>query len=55
MHDVSELKRIILYESHKISLSINLEATIMYQDLKKIFWWPGMKRDIVNFVYTCLT
>ncbi|MCI30594.1 retrotransposon protein, partial [Trifolium medium] len=26
----------------------------MYQDLKKIFWWPGMKRQISEYVYACL-
>ena len=26
----------------------------MYQDLKKLFWWPGMKKDITEFVYACL-
>ena len=27
----------------------------MYQDIKKMFWWPGMKRDVAEFVYSCLT
>ena len=27
----------------------------MYQDLKGLFWWPGMKRDVAQFVYACLT
>jgi hypothetical protein len=26
----------------------------MYKDLKKIFWWNGMKRDIAKFVAHCL-
>jgi hypothetical protein len=26
----------------------------MYQDLKKMFWWPGMKKDIALFVAKCL-
>ncbi|MCI48720.1 retrotransposon protein, partial [Trifolium medium] len=26
----------------------------MYQDLKKLFWWPDMKREISEFVYACL-
>jgi len=25
----------------------------MYQDLMEIFWWPGMKKDVVEFVYSC--
>ena len=26
----------------------------MYQDLRKLFWWPGMKKEISEFVYSCL-
>ena len=33
----SELKKMILEESHRSSLSIHPGATKMYQDLKKIF------------------
>ncbi|WMV09170.1 hypothetical protein MTR67_002555, partial [Solanum verrucosum] len=28
-------------------------ATIMYRDLREIYWWNGMKRDIANFVARC--
>jgi len=44
--DVPELKKHILDEGHRSSLSIHPGATKMYQDLKKLFWWPGMKKDI---------
>jgi hypothetical protein len=27
----------------------------MYQDMKKLFWWPEMKREIAEFVSKCLT
>jgi hypothetical protein len=27
----------------------------MYQDLKKDYWWPGMKYEIVQYVSKCLT
>jgi len=26
----------------------------MYQDLKKLIWWPGMKKETAKFVYACL-
>jgi hypothetical protein len=41
--DVLELKRQILDEGHRSSLSIHPGATKMYQDLKRLFWWPRMK------------
>ncbi|KAA3488372.1 Protein FAR1-RELATED SEQUENCE 5 [Gossypium australe] len=27
----------------------------MYKDLKGSYWWSGMKREIVEYVSTCLT
>ena len=27
----------------------------MYQDLKRQYWWNGMKADVARFVSTCLT
>nr|GFC61846.1 reverse transcriptase domain-containing protein [Tanacetum cinerariifolium] len=27
----------------------------MYQDLRKLYWWPNMKADIVTYVSQCLT
>ena len=26
----------------------------MYHDLKKLIWWSGLKRDVAQFVYSCL-
>nr|KYP59165.1 Retrovirus-related Pol polyprotein from transposon 17.6 [Cajanus cajan] len=53
-HD-AELKRAVLEESHKSRLSIHPGMTKMYQDLKKTFWWSGMKREIAEYVAACLT
>ena len=53
--DIPELKKIILEEGHRSGLSIHPGATKMYQDLKKLFWWPGMKWEVFKFVYACLT
>jgi len=52
--DVPELKKRIFNEGHRSSLSIHPRATKMYQDLKRLFWWLGMKKDIAEFVYACL-
>jgi len=43
-----------LDEGRRSSLSIHPVATKMYQDLKRLFWWPGMKNEIAEFVYACL-
>ncbi|XP_068504157.1 uncharacterized protein [Phaseolus vulgaris] len=29
--------------------------TKMYQDLKKSYWWHGMKNDVAKFIVACLT
>lgn len=53
--DAPEFKKSILEEGQRSSMSFHTGATKMYQDLKKTFWWSGMKNDIVEFVYACLT
>ena len=50
-----ELKQQILHEAHNTPYSVHPGTTKMYQDLKRLFWWPGMKRDVVKYVEKCLT
>jgi len=49
-----DLRKLITEEAHKSSLSIHPGATKMYQDLKKMFWWYGIKKAMVVFVAHCL-
>jgi hypothetical protein len=51
----AEVKKIVLEESHSSQYSIHPGATKMYQYMKKLFWWPGMKKDIAEFFSKCLT
>ncbi|KAG8473291.1 hypothetical protein CXB51_035413 [Gossypium anomalum] len=50
----SELKNDILAEAHNSKYSIHPGSTKMYCDLKRMYWWPGMKREICEFVAKCL-
>ena len=44
----------ILEKEHKSKLSINSDTKKMYQDVKKMFWWPKMKKKVAQHVTTCL-
>ena len=46
--NVSELKNEVMREAHSSRYSIHPGSTKMYQDLKRNFWWPDMKRDIAD-------
>jgi transposase InsO family protein len=45
----------ILAEAHQCKFSMHSGETKMYRDIKRQFWWNGMKRDISQFVARCLT
>ncbi|GJU37879.1 putative reverse transcriptase domain-containing protein [Tanacetum coccineum] len=42
-------------ESHKSKYLIHPGSNKMYQDLKKLYWWPNMKDEIATYVIKCLT
>ncbi|KAG8483077.1 hypothetical protein CXB51_022062 [Gossypium anomalum] len=44
----------ILREAHSGCLSVHPGSVKMYNDLKKMYWWSGMKRDIPEFISKCL-
>ena len=48
-----ELKEKILKEAHDTPLSIHPGGTKMYQDLKRVFWWHGMQREIALYIAKC--
>ncbi|GJW62370.1 putative reverse transcriptase domain-containing protein [Tanacetum coccineum] len=50
-----DLRDLIMHESHKSKYSIHPGLDKMYQDLKKLYWWPKMKAKITTYVSKCLT
>ncbi|GKA56374.1 putative reverse transcriptase domain-containing protein [Tanacetum coccineum] len=44
-----------MHESHMSKYSIHPGSDKMYQDLKKLYWWPNMKVEIATYISKCLT
>ncbi|GJU52388.1 putative reverse transcriptase domain-containing protein [Tanacetum coccineum] len=40
---------------HKSKYSVHPGANKMYYDLRDMYWWPGMKKDIAIYISKCLT
>ena len=49
-----ELRKSILTEAHSSQFAMHPGATKMYQNLRRHYWWSGMKRDVTAFVAQCL-
>ncbi|GKC24049.1 putative reverse transcriptase domain-containing protein [Tanacetum coccineum] len=49
------VRTIIMGEAHKTRYSVHPGADKMYHDIRDMYWWPGMKKDIAIYVSNCLT
>ena len=48
------LKREILEETHRSRYTVHPAGNKMHQNLKNLYWWENMKKEIAQFVQTCL-
>ncbi|GKF11285.1 putative reverse transcriptase domain-containing protein [Tanacetum coccineum] len=49
------VRKLIMDEAYTSRYSVHPGADKMYYDLRDLYWWPGMKRDIAEYVSKCLT
>ncbi|GJZ47811.1 putative reverse transcriptase domain-containing protein [Tanacetum coccineum] len=49
------LRTLIMNEAHATRYSVHPGADKMYYDLRGLYWWPRMKKDIATYVSKCLT
>jgi hypothetical protein len=50
-----ELRKKILDEAHLSKFSMHLDSNKMYHDLRSLYWWTRMKREIAKYVSECDT
>ncbi|GKA15460.1 putative reverse transcriptase domain-containing protein [Tanacetum coccineum] len=53
-YGTKDLCGVIMHESHKSKYSIHVGSDKMYQDLKKLYWWPNRKAELATYVSKCL-
>ncbi|XP_052874458.1 uncharacterized protein LOC128280149 [Gossypium arboreum] len=51
----TDLRQSILQEVHSSPYAMHLGRNKMYRDLRELYWWPGLKWKVTNFVSKCLT
>ncbi|KAA3484264.1 reverse transcriptase [Gossypium australe] len=51
----SKLRQMILREAHSSPYAMHPRGNKMYRDLRVLYWWSGLKREVTDFVSKCLT
>ncbi|KAL0534041.1 hypothetical protein IC582_028318 [Cucumis melo] len=50
----SVVKTELLSEAHSSPFTMHPGSTKMYQDLRSVYWWRNMKREVADFISRCL-
>ncbi|KAL4011153.1 hypothetical protein IC575_028202 [Cucumis melo] len=50
----SAVKTELLTEAHSSPFTMHPGSTKMYQDLRSVYWWRNMKREVADFDSRCL-
>ncbi|KAG8485264.1 hypothetical protein CXB51_021228 [Gossypium anomalum] len=53
--NVEVLRPSILKEVYSSPYAMHPGGSKMYKDLRELYWWPGLKRKVTDFVARCLT
>ena len=51
---VEDLMRAVLEEAHHSRMTIHPGGDKMYRDMRRVFYWSGMKKSVAEFVSKCL-
>ncbi|XP_070050429.1 uncharacterized protein [Nicotiana tomentosiformis] len=51
--DVAGLRRQVMGETHYSRYSVHPGATKIYHDIRELYWWDRIKKDIAEFVAQC--
>ena len=52
---LTDMRYEILKEFHCSRFAVHPRGMKMYRDLRRQYYWSGMKRDVADFVRRCLT
>ena len=55
VHNEEHLKNTLMNEAHNSPYAMHPRSTKIYQNLKSHYWWPGMKKEIAEYVARYLT